>query len=230
MSRNDIPERGTHVISTQMAEGYVPPSGSLNPAATVEKSVVDDYEAQVEDLTHRLNVAAADLLETRSQRAHLARQLDEMEHSAIQHAERHQRIFEEMLRERARPVDERDELAKTLESEREHHKAVREYAVARQTERDEARDEVVRLGRSLEQAHELVAALRAATDRDATELVRLRTIIGELGAAEAAEPPPEVDVTGTLRPTVAEQVWPPEAAFWTDDADGDPGGPFRSRP
>lgn len=36
MSRKDIPERGTHVISTRMAEDYTPPSGSLNPAATFD--------------------------------------------------------------------------------------------------------------------------------------------------------------------------------------------------
>jgi DNA repair exonuclease SbcCD ATPase subunit len=202
----------------------LPPEDVPEPSAFLDKAVADDYEAQVEDLTQRLNVTAADLLETRSQRAHLARQLAAAAEQAIEHAKRHAQLFDEWVRERARLVDERDQLAKTLESEREHHKAVREYAVARQAERDEARDEVVRLGRQTEkltkerdeavdEADRTSDALHDLTlerNRFADELVRLRTIIGELGAAEAAEPPPDleqvVDVSGSLRRSVAEQI------------------------
>jgi hypothetical protein len=53
-------------------------------------------------------------------------------------------------------------------------------------------------------------ALAITLERRRAELVRLRTIIGELGAAEAAEPPPDleqvVDVSGSLRRSVAEQI------------------------
>jgi uncharacterized coiled-coil DUF342 family protein len=56
---------------------------------------------------------------------------------------------------------------------------------ARRAERDDARAEVVRLGRNLESER---AAFREECEILNAELVRLRTIIGELGAAEAGEP------------------------------------------
>jgi hypothetical protein len=171
---------------------------------TLDKIVIDDYEARFREYEDKVNTLAADLVETRSQRAHLARQLAVAAEQAIEHAKRHAQLFDEWVRERAQLVDERDELAKTLELEREHHRGVREYAVARQAERDEARDEVVRLGRERDEAladvdrlDDVLGEARQQIIRDAKELVRLRTIIVELGAGEAAEPEEQIEA---LRP------------------------------
>lgn len=113
-----------------------------------------------------------------------------------------------VTKERDSAYKQRDELeieANTLnqllfgvENERDRYRA----------ERDEARDEVVRLGRERDSwktyAEDVRKRLRRERDearelvtkRD-VELERLRTIIGELGAAEAAEPPEGIEA---LRP------------------------------
>jgi chromosome segregation ATPase len=125
----------------------------------VSATVIDDYEARFREYEDKVNNLGADLLEERAQRREVGEALvrvteerdgwkvavDRMSLRAVEHAERHQALFDEWVRERAQLVDERDELAKTLELEREHHRGVREYAVARQAERDEARDEVEKL-------------------------------------------------------------------------------------
>ena len=46
---------------------------------------------------------------------------------------------------------------------------------------------------------------------------------------EAAEPPPDLEQVVDEQVEALRPTFPEEAAYWTDDADGDPGGPFRSR-
>jgi chromosome segregation ATPase len=186
--------------------------GSIN--ASISASMLDDYEAQVADLTNRVNNLAADLLEERAQRREVGEALvrvteerdvaqaayDSLRAASIQHTERHRALFDEQLRERARLIDERDE----------------------------ARDEVVRLGQRTEylerdrdfwREQQKFASDMCATIADLDEVApalrqvlraeikrrkeaedendRLRTIIVELGAGEAAEPEEQVEA---LRP------------------------------
>jgi chromosome segregation ATPase len=253
--------------------------------------VADDYEARFREYEDKVNTLAADLLEERAQRREvgealvrvteerdeLTEAIDRLRQRAIEHDERHQKIFEEMLRERADLVDERDGLLGTLTAVRRccelgatrRHQietaailalldgvpevvrdwdidtiyAEREEALRRQrryraawmsavgrarqsamalevadglavelradigeltSERDEARDEVVRLGRERDEAladvdrlDDVLGEARQQIIRDAKELVRLRTIIVELGAGEAAEPDEQLEA---LRP------------------------------
>jgi ABC-type transporter Mla subunit MlaD len=173
----------------------------------VDEVLIETLEEQLAAAESRAGNLAADLLEERAQRrevgealARVAEERDELtvaidrlRQRTIEHGERHQKIFDAWLRERAQLIDERDE----------------------------ARDEVVRLGRELERADEVIASMRSAIDkadaaegdadrlddllgearqqiiRDAKELVRLRTIIVELGAGEAAEPEEQIEA---LRP------------------------------
>ena len=102
-----------------------------------------------------------------------------------------------------RVTEERDRLSRRLVVQQRNDAWAALGRVA--GERDEARDEVVRLGRQLEEqiAHaEDEGAKQVAYDIDymdqlRAENVRLRTIITELGAAEAAEPQEQIEA---LRP------------------------------
>lgn len=144
------------------------------------QSVFDEHEDRLEQLRSVNGSLAADLIEERQQRREVAAALvrvteerdelteaiDRLRQRAIEHDERHQKIFAEWLRERAQLI----------------------------AERDAARDEVVRLGRENDQ-------LRTRNQTLVTwytgELERLRTIIVELGAGEAAEPEEQIEA---LRP------------------------------
>lgn len=246
----------------------------------VSASVIDDYEAQVEDLTNRLNNLAADLLEERAQRHVAQAAYDSLRDASIEHTERHRLIFDEHLRQVAQLTDERDEvraevvrLGRELEqwkqafgedglrvakarlldalgrsqrpwtddevtvkddgtkSTRVHVKRAcngcgellgdvtdeeMDRAIAGLPAEDVRGEcltctplpstavsldalsrEVVQLGRDTDRLDDLLGEARQQIIRDAKELVRLRTIIGEPGAAEAAEPPP-IDITGLL--------------------------------
>jgi prefoldin subunit 5 len=98
---------------------------------TLDQLVIDDYEARFREYEDKVNTLAADLLETRSQRAHLARELEALDQRRLQE----------------------------IETLRVHGLAVSQK-------------------------------LRA-------EIERLRTIIVELGAGEAAEPEEQIEA---LRP------------------------------
>lgn len=126
---------------------------------TVSQQIIDDYEQRVVEQEDRINTLAANLLEERAQRREIGEAL-------------------------VRVTEDRDEWRSIAN-------AVAKQQITAAAERDEARDEVVRLGRNLE---ELDSRLRAAADahqEDAARLLgeieRLRTIIGESGAAEAGE-------------------------------------------
>lgn len=168
----------------------------------VSQHIIDDYEQRTVELEDKVNSLAADLLEERSQRHEVAEALvrvteerdvaqaayDSLLAASIEHTERHRAIFDEHLRQVAHLTDERD--AAVADADR-----VDQLAEQWRAERDEARDEVVRLGRQNEkltdEKNRLIEELHGqwllvADFNKETE--RLRTIIGELGAAEAAEP------------------------------------------
>jgi chromosome segregation ATPase len=97
-----------------------------------------------------------------------------------------------------------DEYEDRLEQLRSVNGSLAADLIEARRERDEARDEVVRLGRERDEAladvdrlDDVLGEARQQIIRDAKELVRLRTIIVELGAGEAAEPEP-IDITPLL--------------------------------
>jgi hypothetical protein len=171
---------------------------------TFDQTLIEGYESELSAAEAARGQLAADLLEERAQRREVGEALarvtaerdgwkttaDRLIRESSEHAQRHQALFDASLRERAQLVDERNDW-ETL-------------ARLSAAERDEARAEVVRLGRSLEQWKARCEATWKQRDEDALrllknhrELVRLRTIIVELGAGEAAEPEEQIEA---LRP------------------------------
>jgi chromosome segregation ATPase len=225
--------------------------------------VADDYEARFREYEDKVGTLAADLIEERAQRREvgealvrvteerdeLTEAIDRLRQRTIEHGERHQKIFDAWLRERAQLIDERDEardevvrLGRDREWEMKRaNEAARLSADALDVAEDLRRQiaalrkqvEIVQRDR-LDQDNaalnilvehsieytlddlfgpiaEYIRAVRAdnATLAEygdkavegreflAREVVRLRTIIVELGAGEAAEPEEQIEA---LRP------------------------------
>jgi hypothetical protein len=177
--------------------------------------VADDYETRIQAAEDKAGSLAADLIEERAQRREvgeaLVRVTEERDEALNQLSDMADRIMDEGWKQVGYDIERqyRYKLAWKSARDRAASWKLRRSLIAEQlkrtvAERDEARDEVVRLGR---EGEELLAALMEANNnrmalvvqhiKALAEIKRLRTIIGELGAAEAAEPQEQIE---TLRP------------------------------
>jgi hypothetical protein len=185
--------------------------------------LIDDMQAQIDDLADRLNNACADLVEERSQRAHLATELagaDETIRVLLAdneqtltdgadgwaRAERY-RLAWMSARRRSRLLDQENNVLSDMVRDHEQLHAWRvDEGLKNLAERDEARAEVVRLGRENEL---LATALREANGNRAVMIAQHRALISVVRDREAAAmaegAPGFAAATERLRAALAEE-------------------------